>query len=68
MGKRWKKLWKPHPFSKINLIKYNENLDIYGFQSKDNSKKCLEAFIRQGVPCLKHSAWYLTQWKIRESY
>ncbi len=68
MGNNRKRLWKPHTFSKPNPIKRNENLDNHGFESKDSDNKCLESLIRFGVPCQICNAWYLKEWKIRESF
>ena len=71
MGKKWKKLFVSHGFLKPNPIKYNENLDLYGFQvgdSKTFRKRCLEALIRQGIPCRFHNAYYLKEWRNIDSF
>lgn len=68
MGKKWKRLYQSHGFVKPNPIKVNENLDNHGFESSNDQKRCLEALIRFGVPCLKCSAYYLKEWKDKESF
>ena len=74
MGKKWMKgrFWHTYGLVvKPNPIKYNENLDIHGFQSGDSKavrKRCLEALIRRGVPCMKHNSYYLKEWRVIDSF
>ena len=75
MGKKWKRLYVAHGvFVKPPIIKPG-SLDEHGFESVvagPNERKCLESFIRSGIPCMKHSAFYLKEWKFKflesESY
>jgi len=72
LGKQWKKnrFWVSHGIVvKPNPIKENENLDMHGFistEKKDFNKTILEKFIRRGIPCRIHNAYYLKEFKFLE--
>ena len=69
MSKKWKKnrFWVTHGIVlKPNPIKINENLDMHGFVTTDKEEKTkiiLEKFIKRGIPCRIHNAYYLKEWK-----
>ncbi len=66
MGKKYKRLFVPKGITtKPPLVKPG-SLDEFGFENitkGSNDKNCLTSLIRFGVPCLRHNAFYLTQWK-----
>ena len=66
MGKKWKRLFNIRGMAHKKSLIAAGSLDEFGFESivpGPNERKCLESMIRSGVPCLRHSAFYLTQWK-----
>lgn len=68
MGKKWKRLFNIRGMAAKKSLIAPGSLDKFGFDiavKGPNERKCLESFIRLGVPCMKHSAFYLKEWKFK---
>ena len=67
-----KKKYKKHhmfdtPFQKKNPIATNNLGRFMDRPPGSLQHQSLYLFIQRGVPCLKHSAYYLKAWKFQES-
>ncbi len=50
---------------KVPIVKAG-SLEEFGFKSNELDQKLfLESMIRAGIPCIKHNANYLKEWKIK---
>ena len=70
MGKAWKKglRYIPRNLTKKNPVDPDYNLEKFGCVpiSRNNNSQILEMFLQRGIPCQKHNAYYLKEWKLAE--